>query len=183
MNLQSTNIHLRQFQLSDAQNLLDLNRKNRVEFEAISPMVYTDSYYTLENHEQMVEKWSKDYEEKSRITFGIFINNTNQLIGSIGLYKFVPGDKYVLGYSLDRDLYGKGYMTEAVQLMVKFAFKQIGAHRIEAGVMPRNIGSAKVLEKVGFVREGIAREYLKIHDTWEDHIMYSLLEKDLIGKA
>ncbi len=60
-------------------------------------------------------------------------------------------------------------MPEAVRLMVDYAFTELKLHRIEAGVMPRNLGSIRVLEKAGFHREGIARSNVLINGKWEDH--------------
>ena len=61
-------------------------------------------------------------------------------------------------------------MTWAVDQVVQFAFSNIGLHRIEANVMPRNTPSLRVLEKNGFSSEGLAKHYLSIHGVWEDHI-------------
>lgn len=75
-----------------------------------------------------------------------------------------------LGYKLDKDHLRQGLMSEAVQECVRIAFEELGLHRIEANIMPRNLPSLRVAEKCGFVREGISRKYLKINGVWEDHI-------------
>lgn len=94
------------------------------------------------------------------------------VVGSIGLNDVVWGAfcSAFLGYKLDTAYTGKGYMTEAVRLVVEYAFTQLGLHRIEANVMPRNTASLRVVEKNGFVPEGLARKYLKINGVWEDHL-------------
>lgn len=69
-------------------------------------------------------------------------------------------------------------MTEAVKLIVDFAFHELKLHRIEAGVMPRNLGSMRVLEKAGFHKEGIARKNVKINGVWEDHQVLAILNPD-----
>jgi len=78
-----------------------------------------------------------------------------------------------LGYWIDRELQGQGFMSEAVDAVLDFAFGPLGLHRVEAGVMPRNPGSMRVLEKCGFRREGYAVRYLKIADHWEDHVIFA----------
>ena len=171
-------IYLRELDTADAGELLELNRTNREIFEGITPAVHDDSFYTLDAQVKLIEGWKQARENGSRHDFGIFETQTNNLIGSIGLYRFGLAEKCVLGYSLDKDHHGKGYATEAVRLILDYAFKEVGIHRIEAGVMPRNIGSARVLEKAGFVREGLARDYIKIKGIWEDHYMFSMLETD-----
>lgn len=61
-------------------------------------------------------------------------------------------------------------MTETTKAVVKYAFKDLGLHRIEGNVMPRNERSLRVVEKCGFQSEGIAEKYLKINGVWEDHV-------------
>ncbi len=80
-----------------------------------------------------------------------------------------------MGYSLDQEHNGKGYTTEAAKLVVKYAFETLNLHRIEAGVMPDNIASIRVLEKAGFHKEGIARKNVKINGRLEDHQMLAIL--------
>jgi [ribosomal protein S5]-alanine N-acetyltransferase len=80
-----------------------------------------------------------------------------------------------IGYFLDKEHNGKGYMTEAVKLVVEYAFKDLNLHRIEAGVMPHNIGSMNVLLKAGFHKEGIAKKNVKINGTWENHQILAII--------
>ena len=82
-----------------------------------------------------------------------------------------------LGYKLDNDEINKGYMTEAVEKSIDIIFNEFKLHRIEANIMPRNISSLKVAEKLGFYNEGLAYKYLKINGKWEDHIHMVLLNE------
>ena len=84
-----------------------------------------------------------------------------------------------LGYKLDKDEINKGYMTEAVKKGVEVVFNELGLHRIEANIMPRNKASLRVVEKLGFYNEGLAYKYLKINGKWEDHIHMVLLNENL----
>ena len=72
-------------------------------------------------------------------------------------------------------------MTNAVRTVLPFVFDTLGLHRLEAACLPHNAASAGVLEKVGFVREGRARRYLKINGVWQDHDLFSLLQDDVRG--
>ena len=75
---------------------------------------------------------------------------------------------------------GHGYITEALRALVfDIAFGPLGLHRVEANVMPRNNRSIRVLEKLGFVQEGLARDYLRINGRWENHIHYVTLNREL----
>lgn len=80
-----------------------------------------------------------------------------------------------LGYKLDRRLQGQGYMTEAATAGIEFAFDVLKLHRIMAAYMPHNQRSAALLRRLGFVTEGIGREYLYIGGEWRDHVLTSLV--------
>ena len=69
-------------------------------------------------------------------------------------------------------------MTEAINFAVDYAFKELKLHRIEAGVMPHNKGSIKVLEKAGFHKEGIAKENVRINGRWEDHQTLAIVKNE-----
>ena len=70
---------------------------------------------------------------------------------------------------------GQGYISEALEKSIELIFSEYNLHRIEAPVMPKNIPSIKVLDKLGFVEEGMTKKMLKVNGEWEDHIRYSLL--------
>jgi ribosomal-protein-alanine N-acetyltransferase len=79
-----------------------------------------------------------------------------------------------LGYQLARDQEGHGLMAEALRATNAFTFDTLRVHRIMANYRPENARSARVLERLGFVREGIARDYLFIDGAWRDHVLTSL---------
>lgn len=83
-----------------------------------------------------------------------------------------------LGYSIDRGYQGQGLMTEAGCAVLWFAFSVLGLHRIEACYMPTNRASARVLEKLGFVREGLLRQSLLVDGRWEDHVLTAIVDED-----
>lgn len=83
-----------------------------------------------------------------------------------------------LGYWLGKSFVGRGLMSDALSAALPFAFDVLRLHRVEAAVMPNNTPSLQVLEHAGFVREGIARRYLKINGHWQDHIILARLAED-----
>jgi len=84
----------------------------------------------------------------------------------------------MIGYSVDQARNGQGYASEAVHLALTFAFEELNLRRVVAGVMPRNTGSIRVLEKNGFQREGLQREHIEINGVYEDHYFYGLLRNE-----
>jgi ribosomal-protein-alanine N-acetyltransferase len=93
-----------------------------------------------------------------------------------------PFQNTLLGYALDGDLQGQGLMQEGLSAVIAHAFsEEINLHRIQANVRPDNLRSLRVLERLGFEREGFARDYLYIHDKWHDHVMLALRNADFKG--
>jgi ribosomal-protein-alanine N-acetyltransferase len=78
-----------------------------------------------------------------------------------------------LGYWVDAEHQSKGLMTEAVASATSFALGEARLHRVQAAVMPRNAASLRVLDKLGYRREGFAERYLCIAGTWEDHVIFA----------
>lgn len=83
-----------------------------------------------------------------------------------------------LGYWIGAPYARQGMMTRSVKLALDFSFGPLGLRRIEAACLPHNAASVALLEKVGFKREGHAREYLQIAGRWQDHLLYALLASD-----
>ena len=83
-----------------------------------------------------------------------------------------------LGYWMGERHAGKGHMTEAVRGALRFAFSDLALHRVEAACLPENEPSRRLLERVGFKREGLARGYLRINGNWCDHLLYGVLSSD-----
>src|SRR3954454_20716724 len=102
-------------------------------------------------------------------------------IGNLAFNNIVRGafQSCHLGYQLDEREVNQGFMTEALRCAIAFAFDQLQLHRIEANVMPRNLRSRRVLAKLGFVEEGLARQYLKINGVWEDHLHFVMLNDNV----
>lgn len=80
-----------------------------------------------------------------------------------------------LGYQIARTHQGRGLMTEALRATNAFAFAELRLHRIMANYRPENERSARVLERLGFRREGLARDYLFIDGAWRDHVLTALV--------
>ncbi|KPN96882.1 GNAT family N-acetyltransferase [Lysinibacillus sp. ZYM-1] len=169
-------IYLRPFALLDADELLQFLIENKTFFEQYS-MNRSNDYYSLEYQQNLIKKWEEDSQKDIEYKFGIFQKNNDELIGTIQLFQINRGSlqNAIIGYFLDKEQNGNGYATEATKLIVEFAFDILKLHRIEAGVMPHNIGSIRVLEKSGFHKEGIAKKNVKINDSWEDHQVLAII--------
>jgi ribosomal-protein-alanine N-acetyltransferase len=172
----SERIYVRLFTRADAANRLELQIKNRAFFERYA-MTRDDGYYTLAAQEDLLTYLEEEAQQDRQYGFGIYKKENDELIGTISLFQIVRGSVQgaFIGYFLDEAHNGQGYMTEAVQLIVEYGFHELKLHRIEAGVMPHNIGSIRVLEKAGFHKEGLARKNVRINGKWEDHQMLAII--------
>ncbi len=102
------------------------------------------------------------------------------IIGRVALGGVLRGafQNGYLGYWIDAEHQGRGLMTEAVRAATLFALSSAALHRVQAAVMPRNTASQRVLDKVGYRREGLAARYLCIAGTWEDHLIFATTTED-----
>ena len=135
--------------------------------------VRNEEFFSLEYQRSVLEKEMIEYRARTAFRFYIVpIEHPSKVIGIIGLNNVIWGAfcSAFLGYKLDKDYINKGYMSVAVEMLVKYAFEELGLHRIEANVMPRNKASLRVLEKNQFINEGISKYYMNINGVWEDHI-------------
>ncbi|ASS74322.1 RimJ/RimL family protein N-acetyltransferase [Tumebacillus algifaecis] len=172
-------IRIKLLELSDAEGLLALNLRNREFFKPFLP-TRAEELYTLDGQLKGIENNLAKRELDQHYAFGIYLKESGELIGTVTLMDVLRGalQSCFIGYYLDEQHNGKGYMSAAVRLAVEYGFQTLGLHRIEAGVMPHNLGSIKVLERAGFQKEGIARKNVKINGKWEDHQVLAILNED-----
>lgn len=83
-----------------------------------------------------------------------------------------------LWFNLRHDLWGKGIATEATVALIDFGFRELGLHRIYGDADPRNVGSWRVMEKLGFRREAHLRENWWLKGEWCDSFIYAVLEHE-----
>lgn len=83
-----------------------------------------------------------------------------------------------LGYAVRFDCWGRGFATEAAGLLLNYGFRDLGLHRVTAACGPDNVGSIRVLEKLGYVYEGRLRDHVYTNGAWRDSLLYALLEDD-----
>ncbi|SMF91276.1 ribosomal-protein-alanine N-acetyltransferase [Paenibacillus uliginis N3/975] len=179
MLLEGARIVVKPVEEFHVESLLKLEVQNRDFFQLFTGL-REDIFYTHQGQLVRIREAVESSREDKGYVFVIVLKDTQQIIGEVILSEVVRGDLQScwIGYFLDQEHNGKGYMTEAVKLVVKFAFQELNFHRIEAGVMPHNIGSINVLLKSGFHKEGIARKNVKINGKWEDHQTLAIINEE-----
>lgn len=117
--------------------------------------------------------------EGSRLTLGVRARDTGALLGTCLLFAIDTGSgRAEVGYNLASTAQGHGYMNEALDRLVTYAFEELGLRRLEAEIDPRNRPSAKVLERLGFRQEGLLRERWSVDGEISDSALYGLLARD-----
>lgn len=124
---------------------------------------------------QVIQK--QEHVPRTAYDFAVVLQETGQLIGGCGL--FLEGYRQAeLGYCFNRSFWGQGYATEAAKALVRMGFHELGLHRIYATCRPGNIGSAKVMQKLGMRYEGHFREHRWHKGCWRDSYQYSILARE-----
>ncbi|MBP0725373.1 GNAT family N-acetyltransferase [Bacillus sp. RG28] len=118
-------------------------------------------------------------EPRTRFVFAIIEKKNEIMIGSVEFnIRDVRNRTGEIGYIVNPDYWGKGFATEAANLILAFGFQHFNLHRIYATCDPRNIASSKVLEKICMTKEGRLREDLLLKEGWRDSLLYSILEQE-----
>lgn len=110
--------------------------------------------------------------------FGIFVGE--RFCGEINLNSIQRGpfQNCYVGYWMDEELAGNGYVPEAVVVVLRFAFEDLGLHRVQISIIPRNTASRRVVEKLAIRDEGVALRYLQINGAWEDHVRFAITAEE-----
>jgi ribosomal-protein-alanine N-acetyltransferase len=127
-----------------------------------------------------IRQYQREARDDQGYAFFVVHKAEGTLLGSITLSNVRRGvsQSAAVGYWIGLPHTNKGFMTDAVCALAGYSFTNLGLHRLEAACMPSNAASARVLEKAGFRREGMARKLLKIDGVWQDHDLYARLSDD-----
>jgi len=150
---------------------LDENREHLAPWEPTR----TEKYYSTDFCELEIKKNQAGFFQGHSLKLAAFFKELPEgpVVGVCNFTNIIRGvfQACFLGYSIHHKYEGKGLMYEALEAGIDFVFEKLKLHRIQANYMPHNERSAKLLQKLGFQREGYAKDYLKIAGNWEDHIL------------
>src|SRR4051794_16782300 len=152
--LETERLTLRELAPGDADVLFEIH-SDPVTMRYWSGPPWTDRSRGLEQ----VERARSELEEEKAIRWGFVLRESGSLIGVANLHSINDQCRRAeLGYVLHRGQWGRGYNHEALTAIVDWGFGELGLHRLEAELDPRNEASARAVERLGFVREGLLRE-------------------------
>ena len=181
--IESERLYLRLPLRKDFENWVLLRKKNE-KFLNIWEPKKTDYFYSLRNFKSRVNWCKRNFKNKKSVSLLIFLKKDDTLIGGITIDNIRQGSSQSasLGYWLAEEFVRNGYMTESMNKIIDYGFKDLNLSRFEAATLPENEPSRKLLEKLGFKYEGVAQSYLKIYGKWRNHIIYSKLREDRKGR-
>ncbi|MDH3365893.1 MAG: GNAT family N-acetyltransferase [Thermoplasmata archaeon] len=123
------------------------------------------------------------FKEGGGFRWGIRLMGESEIIGSAGFYSWDKENaKADMGYELRPPYWGKGIMKEALERIVTFGFEEMGLNRIKVTIMSNNPRSMGLIEKVGFRREGIMKDYSKFEGEYTDEHFFAMLKRDWLAK-
>ncbi len=174
VTLRTNRLTIRRLAPADAQSYFDI-------FSNADVMRYWSSppLRDLTQAEEKIANILAHYETGDIYQLAITRKTDEQMIGTCTLHQIhVQNRRAEVGYALGRPYWGSGYMNEAMHALVDHAFGPMNLHRLEADIDPRNESSAKSLERLGFVREGLLRERWIVDGEVSDSALYGLLASE-----
>ena len=181
--LRGEGLYLRPATATDFSSWSRLRAASRAFLEPWEP-TWPDDDLTQAAFRRRLRRQDEDIARDEAYAFLIFDQTSDELVGGITLGGVRRGvsQSGTLGYWMGAPHAGKGRMTRAVAAAVEFAFLKLRLHRVEAACIPENAPSIALLERNRFQREGYAHSYLKIDGAWRDHILFALVESDLLAR-
>lgn len=130
------------------------------------------------------EELLKRYNGKEAFGFVICRKEEGEIVGGISLFEIVHRSRKsgVIGYFVGAPFFRQGYATEALQHILRFAFRHLKLHRLEANIQAHNVASISLVKRAGFTCEGLARRFIKIGGRWRDHERWAILAEDWRGR-
>ncbi|WP_203247701.1 GNAT family N-acetyltransferase [Sporosarcina beigongshangi] len=172
--IETERLRLRQVTTEDASNMFAYLSDQDV----VKPMGL-DPFETVKDVLDEISWYTSIYEEGTGIRWGITLKDSGKVIGSCGFLNRIPKHyRAEVGYELSKDHWGQGIASEALEAVVKYGYHHLQLERIEALIEPANVLSQKLVEKQGFLREGLLRHYEFARGKFDDLYMYSIIKED-----
>lgn len=159
-----------------AELMLDFYLRNRTHLAPWEP-ARDEGFYTLSHWHQRLRDGYGQFFDGSAVQLVALDPKGERVLATCNFTHIVMGmfKACYLGYAVDKEHEGQGLMQEVVAAGIDYLFGEFGLHRIMASHMPANVRSGALLERLGFEREGYAKQYLMINGRWEDHVLTALI--------
>jgi ribosomal-protein-alanine N-acetyltransferase len=129
-----------------------------------------------ETTEEAFAEYLARIEQPAHEGFVICLLETGEIVGAVNINNIVRGtlQSGTLGYVAYASTTGRGYMTEGLGLVIRYAFGELGLHRLEANIQPANVRSARLAERLGFRHEGHSPAFQFIRGAWRDNDRWAI---------
>ncbi len=160
-------------------------RSNSAEFLQPWEPTWADDHLSRKSFTNRIYWAQRSISGETAVPLFMFRRMDEMLVGAITLdnIRRGPAQSGTLGYWIGERHARQGYMRDAIQALVHYAFHTLDLSRVEAACLPENAASRGVLEKSGFKYEGVAQSYLQINGRWRNHVLYANLRGDRRGRT
>lgn len=161
------------------EQVLTFYQENKMHFDKWEA-ARESNFYTKQYHRALLEmEYNAAIKGKMARYYIFYKNNPEQILGCVNFHEIKRGVflSCQIGYKIHHQFCNRGIGKEVVGTMIEYMFADSGLHRIEALIHPRNVPSVALAEKVGFEREGTAREAVFLGGSWQDMYRYGLVKK------
>ncbi|WP_138436106.1 GNAT family N-acetyltransferase [Marinobacter shengliensis] len=172
--IETERLTLKPLAIDDSDSLLEI-------FSDPEVMRYwnTAPWTTIQDAIDFINESNDSMRRKESLILGVYLKSTGELAGKCMLFSYdIESKRAEIGFGLSRSFWGKGYIREAGEALIRYGFNSLGLRRIEAEIDPDNQSSAKALEKLGFSREGLLRQRWEVNGIVSDSAMYGRLVSD-----
>lgn len=166
---------------------ITLERKERyfeiMSLESVTRYYGMESLERIEQAEDIIKSFKTGFENNRSMRWGIVIKDTGAFIGTVGLNNMQIGNKKAeIGFEIHPDYWSSGYTSEAAQAVIRYAFEELHLFRMGAVTFLENKASIGLLEKMGFIKEGILRGFIYQNGVSNDTNVFSLLQPEWEGR-
>jgi len=175
--IETERLLLRKISLNDASDMFEYASNPEV-----SEYTMWSTHTSIEDTKYFLKSITKMYKKRELVDWGIVHKVEKKFIGTCGFVEWsMTHSRAEMGYAISRKYWNQGYMSEAVNAMMEFGFREMLLNRIQGKCQVDNIGSARVMEKVGMQLEGILRQQLFVKGEYWDLKIYSILRDDFFA--
>lgn len=163
--------------IDKADQILSFYIKNKDLFDRFDP-TRPPQFYTLSFQEACIDYEYQEAIKGHTLRYYVYLREApDTLIGTVNFCRMEHGpfSRTAIGYKFDSDYHGNGYALEACQAAIPVIFSNYKIHRIEARVAPDNLPSIRLLERLGFLYEGIEYQGVEVDGVFRDHYRYGLI--------
>lgn len=139
-----------------------------------------DDYFSNYGWQKILSRYNESYQQGRTANFSVLNLAENEVIAIANFSAIAHGatKSCNLGYSIAQKYQGQGLMYEILNKVIPYVMQTYDLHRINASHLPHNERSANLLKRLGFEKEGYAREFLKIDGKWQDHVLNAYIRPD-----